>query len=94
MVETLGEAYTDGWKISARCGWGRRDGLKSVRECLWKYELDMMTLVATRGRDFPLAMLSTRLRCPRCGSRRVMLAFTPPDKRNAGAIAARGSFLA
>ena len=52
----------------------------------------MPALVATRGRDFPLAMLAIRLRCPRCGSRRVMLAFTPPPKRDAGAMAARGMF--
>ena len=92
MVETLGDAHTHGWKITVRCGWGRREGLKSIRECVWTYELDMPTLVATRGRDFPLAMLASRLRCPRCGSRRVMLAFTPPPKRDAGVMAARGTF--
>jgi len=63
-----------------------------VRECDWRYELDMMTLVATRGRDFPLAMLSGRLRCPRCGSRKVALSFTPGDGRDTRAAAARGMF--
>ncbi len=91
-METLGDAFTEGWSIKARCGWGRREGLKSIRECVWSYELDLMTLVATRGRDFPLAMLATRLRCPRCGSRKVALSFTPPPKRDAGAIAARSYF--
>jgi hypothetical protein len=92
MVETLGDAYTLGWRISARCGWGRREGLKSVRECIWKHELDMMTLVATRGRDFPMTMLASRLRCPRCGSRRVMVAFTPPEKTDARVVTARSTF--
>ncbi|WP_234823080.1 hypothetical protein [Ensifer adhaerens] len=38
----------------------------------------MLTLVTTRGRDFPLALLASRLRCPRCGSRLVSVAFIPP----------------
>ncbi|AHG49029.1 hypothetical protein RLEG12_08800 (plasmid) [Rhizobium leguminosarum bv. trifolii CB782] len=34
--------------------------LKSVRQCPWKHTLHIVTLVATRGRDFALAMLSQR----------------------------------
>ncbi|MBX4868158.1 hypothetical protein HJA85_14480 [Rhizobium bangladeshense] len=48
-----------------------------MRECLWRHRLDLVTLVATRGRDFPLAMLSQRMRCPVCGSRRVAIAYLP-----------------
>ncbi|WP_221133385.1 hypothetical protein [Rhizobium lentis] len=77
MAETIGEAMDAGWDISARCAFGRREGLKSVRECQWKHKLDLVTLVATRGRDFPLAMLSQRMRCPVCGSRRVAIAYLP-----------------
>ncbi|RVJ38498.1 hypothetical protein CN180_22190 [Sinorhizobium medicae] len=40
----------------------------------------MLTLVATRGRDFPMAMLASRLRCPRCGSRMVSVVFMPPSE--------------
>src|SRR5215217_2986916 len=69
LVETLAEAYTLSWRVHMRCAWGKRDGMKSVRECLFRCELDMETLAATRGRDFPLARLAERLRCPRCGSR-------------------------
>jgi hypothetical protein len=79
MAETIGEAMDAGWEISARCAWGGREGLKSVRECSWKHKLDVVTLVATRGRDFPLAMLSQRMRCPVCGSRRVAIAYLPKD---------------
>ncbi len=32
----------------------------------------------TRGRDFPLSLLAERLRCPRCGSRRVAVIYDPP----------------
>jgi len=52
MAETIGEAMDEGWDILARCAWGWREGLKSVRECGWKHTLDIVTLVATRGRDF------------------------------------------
>ncbi|MBX4931271.1 hypothetical protein HJA78_05875 [Rhizobium bangladeshense] len=48
-----------------------------MRECLWRHRLDLVTLVATRGRDFPLAMLSQCMRCPVCGSRRVAIAYLP-----------------
>jgi hypothetical protein len=77
-VETLGQAYSLGWRIKARCAWGPRDGMKRVRECVYGAELDLQTLVWTRGRDFPLDMLASRLRCPRCGSRRVRVMFDPP----------------
>jgi hypothetical protein len=42
-------------------------------------ELDLATLVWTRGAAFPLARLESRLKCPRCGSRRVVLLFEPPS---------------
>jgi hypothetical protein len=77
-VATLGEAMNSSWRITMRCAWGQRDGMKSVRECTYRRELDMATLVATRGRDFPLAGLESRLRCPRCGSRRIAVIFDVP----------------
>lgn len=80
MVETIGDAFSLGWQLKARCAFGNREGMKSVRQCTWTYDLDMLTLVATRGRDFPLAMLASRLRCPRCGSRSVAVVFIPPSE--------------
>jgi DNA-directed RNA polymerase subunit RPC12/RpoP len=62
-----------------RCAWGPRDGMKRVRECVYGGELDLSTLVWTRGRDFPLGMLESRMKCPRCGSRRVIVMFEPPS---------------
>lgn len=50
------------------------------RQCIWSYDLDMLTLVATRGMDFPLSMVASRLRCPRCGSRSVTVVFMPPSE--------------
>ncbi len=77
-IETIGEALDLGWRVHVRCAWGKRDAMKSIRECIKGYELDLETLVWTRGRAFPLARLESRLKCPRCGSRRVRLAFAPP----------------
>lgn len=77
-VETLGEAYRLGWKITARCAFGKRDGMKSIRECTYRASLDMQTLVWTRGPNFPLSRLPTRLMCPQCGSRRIALIYEPP----------------
>ena len=81
-VETLGEAMDYSWRVTVRCAWGPRDGMKRVRECVYGAELDLQTLVWTRGRDFPLARLESRLKCPRCGSRQVRLAFSVPPQSN------------
>lgn len=66
------------WRVRVRCAWGPRDGMKRVRECMYGGELDLQTLVWTRGRAFPLTSLESRLKCPRCGSRRVRVAFGVP----------------
>jgi len=49
--------------------------MKSIRQCNAGYDLDLETLIGTRGGAFPISMLSERLKCPRCGSRRVALMF-------------------
>ncbi len=79
-VETLGEACSQGWRVTVRCAYGRSEGphSQSSRECNYRKELDMETLVWTRGRAFPLSRLESRLRCPRCGSRYVVVLYQPP----------------
>jgi predicted RNA-binding Zn-ribbon protein involved in translation (DUF1610 family) len=79
-VETIGEAYSLGWRVIVRCSHSREDGAhsKSSRECINRKELDMETLVWTRGRAFPLSRLESRLRCPKCGSRNVVVLYEPP----------------
>ncbi len=82
-VETLGEAFAYGWRITARCAWGKqREGLQSKKECVYRAELDLETLVWTRGRAFPLSALASRLRCPHCGSRQVTLIYSLPTNAN------------
>jgi hypothetical protein len=50
-VETIGEAYAASRRVKVRCAWGPRDGMKRVRECVYGAELDLQTLIWTRGRD-------------------------------------------
>jgi hypothetical protein len=88
-VETLGEALSYGWRVTARCNAGKQDGMHRHPECRYREELDMGTLVSTRGRGFPLSRLEMRLRCPMCGSRDVVLFFTVPSERQTAA--ARGT---
>jgi hypothetical protein len=77
-IETLGEAWSASWQITMRCLDDGRRGLKHKRECGYRTNLDMKTLVCTRGRDFPIARIAERLRCPQCGCRQVAVMFGPP----------------
>jgi hypothetical protein len=52
VVETLGDAFAAGWRITARCAWGKREGMKTRRECTYTRELDLETLAWTRGPNF------------------------------------------
>jgi hypothetical protein len=86
-VETLGQALAYGWRIHARCDFGKRDAMKSIRECVYSRELDLETLVWTRGKGFPLSALESRLKCPACGSRQVRLLYDVPSEPSAKARA-------
>ena len=74
-IVTLGQAYEAGWRVNACCAHGKMRGMKSMRECLERAELDMETLVWTRGEGFPLEDLWSRLKCPNCWSRRIAVLF-------------------
>src|SRR2546428_12041646 len=82
VVTTLGEAFRLGWRAQARClvvgpmaksGHGRM-----TMHCETIAELDVRTLVWTRGESLPLEMLQSGLKCPRCWSRSVQVIFEPP----------------
>lgn len=78
MITTLGEAFDAGWRLRVYCREGKRDHGKSIRECHAAMTADVETLLWTRGRAFPISSLETRMKCPRCGSRRVSIAFEVP----------------
>ena len=50
-IETLGEACSQGWRVTVRCAYGRSEGPRSQssRECNYRKELDMETLVWDAG---------------------------------------------
>lgn len=79
MIETLEQARNAGVHITARCAWGRREAMKTIRECKASIRIDLDTLIWTRGGTFPISMLEGRLKCPACGSRRVVLLFDLPS---------------
>lgn len=86
-IETLGDAFTHSVGVKMYCAEGpQNQGMKRGRECHFSAHLDMMTLVATRGRAFPIAWLATRLKCPRCGSGhiRILWDFPTEPRANAG----------
>jgi hypothetical protein len=72
--ETIGEVYAVGWRVAVRCSYGRSDSpsSRSSRECNYRKDLDMETLVWTRGQGVsafaagkPVALPA--LRFTRCG---------------------------
>lgn len=77
-VETLGDAFTHNWRITARCAGSVADDRTHTRPCVYREELDLHTLVWARDRNFPLARPENRHMCPQCGNRRVVLVFQPP----------------
>lgn len=78
-VETLGQAVARGWRIKMRCTFGH-GAIAKMERCNFSYRLDMRTLLCTRGAGFPLSQLATRLMCPQCGERRVIVSFEMPDE--------------
>jgi hypothetical protein len=78
-IETLGEAWSLSWRLHIRCERGSRIGPVKVKNCEYRGELDMETLLCTRGHAFPLSMLASRLKCPRCRGIRITIIFEPPS---------------
>ena len=82
QITTLGEARQLGWRVKAHClQFGpmakSRHG-RTTNLCRTTVELDLQTLVWTRGEAFPLDLLENRLKCPRCGGRRIQVVYEPP----------------
>ena len=87
--ESLGDVWQARARLYVRCAKPRRDGLKSVRSCGEQIELDIRTMLWTRGRAFPISTLSSRMRCPKCGSREVTVRLTLPGSVLAAAARVR-----
>ena len=86
QVKTIGEAWRLGWKVRARCvsaDGGSTHQRRHIIMCATSSELDLKSLVWTRGEAFPLDQLASRLKCPRCGNRSVQVFFEVPGKPSA-----------
>jgi hypothetical protein len=44
-----------------RCANGYRQETRSMRRCVYRKQLDLETLVATRGPNFPISSLETQI---------------------------------
>jgi len=74
--------WRHGWRWSAARNLGRDASTKKgTRPCLKHIDLDMETLLWTRGRDFPISLLAQRLKCPACGCRQISVTFDVPTDR-------------
>lgn len=80
MVETLGEAWDRGWKLRIVCREGKGHAMKKHRACIAYHDADLETIVWTHGREYPIARLAARLKCPRCSSRFVSISFSVPKE--------------
>lgn len=80
-ISTLGEAHDHGWTLKVYCRDGYLDSRdrRSKSHCQFSYEPDMMTLLWTRGRAFPLSRLPVMLKCPRCANRNIQIMFNVPS---------------
>jgi hypothetical protein len=62
--------------------------MESVRDCGFRYEPDLMSLMITWGRRGELADLKRKMRCPMCGSGRITVSRTLPGQSDTAAIRA------
>lgn len=77
-IITLGQAFDARWGIRMHCRRGTHRGIVKIDDCRYEASLCLLTLVATRGRDFPIARIADRIRCPNCGDLGVLVAFDVP----------------
>jgi hypothetical protein len=58
VVAATGRNSLSAVRVTARCDFGKYDAMKTIGECVYSAELDMRTLVFTRGLAFPLSELA------------------------------------
>lgn len=73
----LNDARRGGWTAALHCR-RRMAAMKSSKSCPEVTWLDIETLVAALGEDFPLEKLMRRCQCPRCGTKHVDLEWIVP----------------
>ena len=68
--------------------------MKTIRECGFRYDLDLMTFMITRGRACLVSELKGKVRCPMCGSHDVAIGITLPGMTGASRerVSSRGAW--
>jgi len=88
----LRDAIDEGWSATLYCQ-RRYYALKRVQSCP-PTPLDVETLVAALGSDFPLERLGTKARCPQCGTDGTKIVWhEPAPKPDPGGTAQRAPTL-
>ena len=93
MISTIGEAHDLGWRIRVYCREWKGRAMKKHRGCTASVDIDLPTLVWTRGRDWPISDIGLRMKCIRCGGRLVAVALEPPPStdRKAARVESKSS---
>lgn len=77
----LADARYGGWQAYATCH-RRFAALKKADSCPEAIPLDIHTLVALLGDNFPLEHLQAKLKCPMCGTAHVEVTWYVPEPPN------------
>jgi hypothetical protein len=72
-IMTLGQAADRDLTLRLYCRGGAGQAMKRHRPCIAAYEIDIETLIWTRGREYPLKALHRIMKCPACNSRLIQI---------------------
>lgn len=75
---SLMNARIGGWRAFLTCH-RRFAALKKVDSCSELVELDVLSLIATLGDNFPLEKLPRRCKCPQCGTSHIDIDWYVPE---------------